>query len=243
MSAHAVVRIAGHRLRLVPFPPYRLTRLTPGEGTPPDSVHMVRLQEGEVRQFELRPGAPDAPPAELTRVEEGVPEGWVAYRMGPRGAEVRLRAGLAPRLDADGSVLAGPDTDSWAVETTVFRCGWPEGLTLASTEEGAPSPFELHGPEGSVLFFQGPLPREGLPPLEDFAAPGQQLLGTGTVAGAPFVDVAYTHEGASWRQRHVVLSLSEAHALVLTVQALERHMPRMLAHAEGLVASFRPGPP
>lgn len=242
MSAQALVRIAGHRLRLIPFTPYRLTRLAPGEDTPADSIHMVRVQEGEVRQFELRPGAPNAPAAELTRRQDA-PEGWVAYRMGPRGAEVRLRAGLAPRLDADGSVTAGPDTDHWTVETTLFRCAWPEGLTLASTEPGAPSPFEFYGPEGAVLFFQGPIARESLPKLEALAGPGQKVLGTTTTAGAPAVDIAYELDGAEWRQRHVALSLTEAHALVLTAQALDRHMPRMLAHAEAVVASFQPGPP
>ncbi|MCI0574280.1 MAG: hypothetical protein L0Y66_26410 [Myxococcaceae bacterium] len=242
MSAHAVVRIAGHRLRLVPFPPYRLSHLATDEGTPAGSLHMVRVSEGEVRQFELRPGAPDAPAAELARVEDDVSTDWVRYRMGPTGAEVRLRAGLLPRFAADGSLMAGPDTPHWTLETSLFRCRWPEGLVLASTEEGAPAPFELLGPQGAVLFLQGPLGREQLPALEEMVSPGQQVLGTGTLGEAPYVDVAYTHEGRAWRQRHVVLALGGTHVLVLTAQALESHVTPLLAQAQALVESFRAGP-
>lgn len=242
MSAHALVRLSGHGLRFVPFPPYRLSRLKPDAQTPADSFQMVRVHEGEVRMFELRPGAKDAPPAELARLDEA-PEGWVVYRMGPRGAEIRLRAGLLPRLDADGSLLEGPPGDEWTVETTVFRCAWPQGLTLASTEPGAPSPFEFYGPEASVIFMQGPYAREQLPELEQMVAPGQNVLGIGSTGGAQYVDVAYEHDGVQWRQRHVVLALSKTHAMVLTAQAHERHMAQMAGHADVVVASFRPGAP
>jgi hypothetical protein len=248
MTAHAVLRLAGHRLRLVPFPPYRISRLPPGEGTPPDSLHMVRLEEGEVRQFELRPGARDAPPAELTRVEDPVAGGdatWVRWRMGPTGAEVRLRAGLAPRMDADGSLLLGPDTEAWKVETSLFRCPWPEGLVLASAEAGAPGPFEFLGPRDAVLFFAGPFKREELPPVAELVGEGQRVLGTGALGEAPYVDVAYSVEGEDWRQRHVLLALSSdgAQVLVLTAQAREAGMPALLAQAEALVRGFEAGRP
>jgi hypothetical protein len=243
MSTTAVLRIAGYRLRLVPYPPYRLSRLPVSGDTPAGSVHMLRMSEGEVRQFELRPGAPDAPPAELTRVEEEGPSDWVRYRMGPTGAEVRLRAGLLPRFDADGSLLLGPDMDHWTVETSLYRCAWPEGLTLSSTEEGAPAPFEFRGPAGSVIFVHGPIPREELPPLEEMVWPEQRIVGRGELGAFPFIDVAYTHEERSWHQRHVVLPLTARNVLVLTAQAQDPEMPRLLEQTRELVESFRVGPP
>ena len=238
-TAPAPLRLFGHHLYFVPSPPYLLSRIPAGEGALPDSLRMVRRSEGELRLFELRLGQATPTAGALERLPDDTAPGWACFRLGPQGAEVRLQAGMSPRLDDDGSLLAGPATSDWTLETSLFRCAWPEGLTLASTEEGAPGPFELRGPGGSVLFFEGPLTRAQVPSLQALVLPGQELRETGELSGHPFIDVGYTHTGQTWAQRHVLLSLGGGHLLLLTAQAQPAHVPLLWEACGALVATFQ----
>lgn len=77
---------------------------------------------------------------------------------------IELADGTA-RLDEVLGLLEGPDLDHWRIETTVFSIRWPEGFAFQSSPEATPPGFDLHGPEGTLLYLQGPLPPSRLPAL------------------------------------------------------------------------------
>lgn len=138
---------------------------------------------------------------------------------GPRELDVTL-PGRSGRLVADGTggwlgkidadlmrVDAGPVDGDWQLETGRFRCAFPAGFELCSVEVHSPSPFDLVGPGGILIFVQSPLP---LPSPAQLAEPGRKL----TDSGRTWVELAYEHEGAAWWQRHEIVD-----AMVFTAQA------------------------
>jgi len=188
-------------------------------------------------RFSLAP----VPPA--IDVERAVGERWLFARVVPDrkgGYRVELdehTPSLADVLD----VGAGPDREGWWAETSAYRIPLLEGWTLqAGGEPGAPSPFDLLGPNGTLLYLQA---ASRVPALAELAAPGQEVVASGEGPRSQWVEVQYVHGGEPWAQRHHLMRAGPG-ALVLTAQGRVPHMPAAVRAQEALVAALEPtGPP
>jgi hypothetical protein len=172
-------------------------------------------------------------------VTHASPQGTRSARItpGPVAPTVHLEPGTASldevvTLSNDGQ--AGP----WRIETRVFTCAWPAGFALASAPDDGP--FDLYGPDGSLIYFQGPYPPERVPPTRGLVAPGQTLAGEGEGSGFHWVEVSYPHEGRTWLKRYAFVPLTPEQVLVVTTQAPEQGAARATAAADELAASLRP---
>jgi hypothetical protein len=118
------------------------------------------------------------------------------------------------RLHDIARVDEGLAQDDWQIETGRFRAVFPSGFALRSVEVHAPTPFELVGPEDSLIFVQSPLE----PPSPDqLVGPGQEV----TMRGETWIELSYEHERAPWWRRHEI-----AHGMVFTAQAPEPVKPQ-----------------
>jgi hypothetical protein len=159
----------------------------------------------------------DRPNAVLVRHEspDGLREALLVF--GGNLPDVELGEGtqaLAEVLD----LQEGPHLDHWRVETTVFTCRWPEGFTLASPASPG-TPFELHGPDGALVYVQGPIRVDRLPPLTEMVGPGQSVRCHGRTARGGWVELEYEHQGQPWRQTHRAMEDASGYALVVSAQA------------------------
>ncbi len=187
---------------------------------------------------------------------------------GPRRATINLGGAkpivhLGERTSDLGEVLdliPGGGCDHWRIETTVFTARWPSGFALASPPgPGMPSPFDLLGPDGALIYVQGPLPRRDLRGLDRIAAPDQVIRRHGRSAGRSWwppgwavrhpgwswVELEYRHEGSPWRQVYRLADLGGGYACVVTKQAPEQWAEWTDQAAEEVAASiarFEPGP-
>ncbi len=166
---------------------------------------------------------------------------------GPRQATISLEeARPVVELGSDTAalnevldLLEGPVRDHWRIETTVFTARWPESFALTSAPSPGP-PFDLHGPDGALVFVQGPIGPARLPALTAMAGPGQKVKRHGSSPGWGWVELEYTHEGIRWRQTHRVLEDGHGYALVVTAQTPERWAELTDAAAEVVAGSLRP---
>lgn len=158
-------------------------------------------------------------------------------------------SGLGDVLD----LIPGAGHDHWRIETTVFTARWPESFSPASPPPGPgmPSPFDLHGPEGSLIYVQGPLPRRQVRSLARMAAPGQAIRRHGRSSGRSWwplrgdrhpgwswVELGYLHEGAPWRQVYRLCDLGRGDACLVTAQSPERWADLTAQAAEELALSI-----
>ncbi len=111
-------------------------------------------------------------------------------------------------------VETGPDINHWRIETTVFTCCWPIGYVLCSTNY-APSPFELLGTNGELIFIRHP---KRVPDVAVMCAPGQTVINLKRNAESEWIDLEYNHDGLPWRQRHEVVTLSGSR-IAVTMQS------------------------
>jgi hypothetical protein len=90
---------------------------------------------------------------------------------GPRRVTLAFDGG-APRTELGETASAvkevldlfqGPDLEDWRVETAVFTACWPDGFVMVSDPQ--PPGFSFRGPDESLIYVQGPVPTERLPPL------------------------------------------------------------------------------
>lgn len=132
------------------------------------------------------------------------------------------------RLHDIARVDAAPVEGDWQIETGRFRAAFPGGFALRSVEVHSPAPFELVGPEDSLIFVRSPLE---LPSPEDLAGPGRKL----TNKGETWVELAYDHERAAWWRRHEI-----AHGLVFTAQAPEPVKPRVAQALQLILKTLTP---
>lgn len=137
---------------------------------------------------------------------------------GPLGARILAdhrggyRSKLPPGTEALGEVLEvepGPSSEHWLLETERFRARFPPGFTLHSVPRDSPTPFDLVGPGGCLLYLQLP---ETLP---DWGQPEGRMERT------------YQHQGATWWQRYQVVE-REGLLAVVTAQAPEGHRQEAL---------------
>lgn len=109
----------------------------------------------------------------------------------PTGGGYRSRiAEPAESLAEVADIVAGPDYDGWWLDTSRYRVPLPPGWTAVSDQISPP--FDLVGPDGSLVYIQTPGRQ---PSLSDLPSPGQDVLGTGGDALGEWIDVAYVHEG------------------------------------------------
>ena len=163
-----------------------------------------------------------------------------------RGAYVRFRddavdLSLAPGTGEVGEVATfqrGPDLDHWRLDTVLFSVRWPRGLALASPGPEVSSPFDLYGPEGALVFVQGPYPAGQVPAPAALRAPGQVLLRTGITNGHAWAEFGYETGEQRWVQRQCPLALSDGRVLLLSSQAQEAHSEAIGAAVDELVGSF-----
>ena len=132
-------------------------------------------------------------------------------------------------------IVRGPGWNHWRIETTVFTLRWPAGFALWSSGQ-APG-FDLLGPAQTMIYLQGPVLASRLPPLADMHAADQSVI----AQGETWVELAYEHEGAEWRQRHQIAALGE-YRLVLTGQGPEAEFPFVRSALEEVTASVQPAP-
>ncbi|WP_238011195.1 hypothetical protein KZZ52_22130 [Dactylosporangium sp. AC04546] len=118
-------------------------------------------------------------------------------------------------------VEPGPDHPAWLVETSRFGLWWPAGFTVDSPQDRSDrTPFYLHGPEGALIFPQGPVPAVALADPDVLVAEGQTVADRRTDSdGTTVVELTYDHEGAAWWQTHVALRYGEDRILLLTGQS------------------------
>jgi hypothetical protein len=193
---------------------------------------------------------PVATPFRAARMEAEAP----AFRVvvgedeGERQAFVKLGGrelafSLSPDTEELSEVVelsAGPELDHLRIDTTVFTVRWPATLVLASPGPDAPTPFDLHGPDGALVFVQGPYPAAQVPPPEALRGPEQQHLRSGATAGRRWAEFGYTHEGRRWVQRQYVVPFGRSGVLLVSSQALEAHAALIAAAADEVASSLAP---
>jgi len=139
-------------------------------------------------------------------------------------------------------VTRGPDSREWRIETPVYSIGWPEGFAVEPPADTGGSLFDLHGADGMLIWLQGPFDRRDLPPVNELAAPGQQLTGVHSGTDLEAVELAYEHDGEDWNQRHYLIPFAEQ-VLVVTAQAPARYVDLFRLASAEVAARVRPAPP
>ncbi len=147
-----------------------------------------------------------------------------------------------PSLEEVLDLLEGPALDYWRIETTVFAARWPAGFDLASPPAESKPPFDLHGPGGALVWVQGPVSAERLPPVPEMAGAGQTVRRHGQAAYGSWVELDYLHEGVPWRQSHRVVPFEGTYALVVTAQAPAQLASVAEAAADEVASTIAPYP-
>jgi hypothetical protein len=137
------------------------------------------------------------------------------------------------RLDEVLELSAGPASDHWRIETSVYSIRWPDMFAVQSTAE--PPGFDLVGPNEAMVFLQGPFDPRNLPPLTEMASPGQVVHRL----GANWVELDYQKDEAPWRQVHRLVGYGDD-VVVVTSQAPESWNALVGAAAIGVAESLMP---
>jgi hypothetical protein len=185
-----------------------------------------------------------ADPAALRISTDAPIDGQPALSAVVRGGDTAV-ADLGEGVESLGElaeVLRGPDTREWRIETVVYSIGWPAGFAVEPPGDVGGSLFDLHGPDGSLIWIQGPFDRRDLPAVVELAAPGQQLTGVHTGDDLEAVELSYEHDGEGWNQRHYLIPFA-GEVLVVTAQAPARHVDLFRLASAEVAASVRPAPP
>jgi len=130
------------------------------------------------------------------------------------------------RLENIARVDAAPVGGDWKIETGRFRADFPGGFALRSVDVHSPAPFELVGPEDSLIFVQSPLEP---PSIDQLAGPGQNV----TNRGETWIELVYEHERAAWWRRHEI-----ARDMVFTAQAPETAKPPVMKALQRILKSL-----
>lgn len=176
---------------------------------------------------------PKAPPFQFSVDAEG---SLVLTVEGSKPSIVRsdqsIWAAQAAALDV-ADIAVGPTWPTWWLQTSPYRVPLPQGWTAYASGGVAPSAFDLVGPQDSLIFVQTP---RHVPPLDQLVALGQQLVDQGSMAAGDWVTVEYIHDGCSYLQRHIRVSVGKTVAIVTLqchseVFAVVESTQRLLAEA------------
>jgi hypothetical protein len=137
-------------------------------------------------------------------------------------------------------VLPGPGEKVWRIETSQYSVIWPDAFVIESPPTGDSTPFYLWGPDESLIYPQGPLARDRIPPLVELAGPGQTMVSQQRDPGLESVHLAYRHEGESWRQSHHLVPFGGGRALVITALAAHADLTWQAAQAVARSVTARP---
>ncbi len=149
----------------------------------------------------------------------------------------------AQAVDEVVDILPGPTEPLWRIETSLYLVEWPEGFTIDSPPANdATSPFYLRGPEDALIYIQGPYPPDQIPPLNETAAPGQQVIDHQHGPDFEVVELTYQHEGVDWHQTHHLVPLNDTLAVIVTTQSPATQAPqtRLAATSMGRSVITRP---
>lgn len=146
-------------------------------------------------------------------------------------------------LDDVAQVMRGPEEREWRIETSLYSVSWPAGFALEPPADDGQSVFDLHGPDQSLIWVQGPFDRADLPDIEALAAPGQTLAGVASQGGVEAVELAYDHDGVAWNQRHYLVPFAGAQVLAVTAQAPASQVDLFRQASAEVAASVRSTPP
>jgi hypothetical protein len=127
----------------------------------------------------------------------------------------------------------GPMCDHWRIETTVYSIRWPEGFAVQSQQE--PPGFDLLGPNGTLIFLQGPFDPRNLPPPAEMVGEGQSVH----QLGRNWVELSYLHDGVPWRQTHRLVAFGQD-VVVVTSQAPAKWNTLVSAAAVNVSESLSP---
>jgi hypothetical protein len=147
-------------------------------------------------------------------------------------------------LDPELGELTGGAQGGWRVEVGgVYSIDWDGELVLVSAPDPDQPPFCMFSDmAGSLVYVQGPMPADQIPPREAMRAEDQREVDRGEQPGQ-WVELAYDHEGVAWRQRHLRLAFGGDHAVVVTTQAHAESAGRIHAAADRLAATIAPFQP
>lgn len=135
----------------------------------------------------------------------------------------------------------GADYDHWRIETSLFNVRWPAGFALRSVAD-APPVFELTGPDGRLIWVQGPFDSAVVPSPDGLAAPDQTLERVVASAGGPLVELRYEHGGRPWNMFHAVVDRFAGAVCIVTGQTPTEGREPVRRAVEELAASLTPLP-
>ena len=135
-------------------------------------------------------------------------------------------------------VIAGPESHSWRIQTTAFELPFPSQLRLVSSADpSVPPGFDLIGPSGELIYFQGPASQSAFS-LEHLVARGERLQQHDP--GPPLsVTVTYAHGDQRWWQVRNVVPLSTGLAVLVALQTTHQPTPSQLAQLVGVASSVQ----
>lgn len=221
MSQHVFAWVAGFGRTLMPYAPFRFERI---EGRP-RSIMVEHSGPAGIKQVVVAV----SDDGRSVRVER-------ARGTGETNEVVDVIEGAAfPHWDH------GAAHDHWRIESTVLSVGWPLGFAVRSVAD-APPAFELVGPDESLIWVQGPLPVDRLPPLDQMEGPGQTTVGIEQTAGGSLVELRYQHDGAPWRMFHCIVDRYASAACVVTAQTPAPWREAVRSAVEEVAASLTPCP-
>ncbi|MDF1665619.1 MAG: hypothetical protein P1V97_27920 [Planctomycetota bacterium] len=129
-------------------------------------------------------------------------------------------------------------TGPFRVETSVFSVNWPSGFEIESSGSGEGPPYDIIGPDDTLIYIQGPIEKSFVPPIEELVAPGQRLTDKGTAHECQWVELSYSHEKVKWCQRHFRHDHGE-HVFLITGQAPVKKKSGMIDALNEVAASFQ----
>jgi hypothetical protein len=157
---------------------------------------------------------------------------------GPRSA--LIERGRPSSVDGVVDVMDGPEHRFWRVETSLFGFEWPEGFSVASAQDDSDHTlFYLKGPDDAVVYPQGPLADERVPPPAELVAPGQEIVQTYAFDNdVHVVELAYEHEGKPWWQSHWKVPVGASRVVVFSGQAPAVHADITRAAVKRIVTTL-----
>jgi hypothetical protein len=188
-------------------------------------------------------------PCYYERISDSPPTLRLGYRNPPevRQATVRFGGG-APEIElpAETGALSevaelseGPGLDHWRIETAPYSVAWPAGFDFYSSGMRQHPPFDLIGPENSLIYFQGIFSPERRPNLTTLRAANQTLRQQGSTGSFNWIELEYTHNNQTWHQRqYLVDPWPQGHFVLITTQCPEGHSATTAEAADSLAQTL-----
>jgi hypothetical protein len=213
----------------------------------PAHAEQQRQATGRIQNVLIKPGAPPTAPLEKRPLPNSE---LLMYSSGQAGTtELALGVEMTSYSTVLDEVATAAHPAGWRLLTDNHKIPWPAGFTLRVDGDLDPRsyPYELGlgGSRDNMLTLQGPLtgPKQ-IPHPEQLIAPYQRLVGQGSLEGTVntviWIDLAYEHGGASWRQRCYYLPLDTESVYLLRAQGTQDVADAMFAAADAIASEFRP---